>query len=157
MTQTVSDCQLIQQQGGELTPQCRAALGLTSSSGGTGEGEGIGLPSGYNFNREKGAAFLQSNPLAFLIPGGGLMRLYAGYLQQKWQDEMDNTAAQTNVPAASTGGAAASTGGAAAPSLPSSNASRQSDMLSSAGESWGAPTVGSGGGNVSRGFSTGGW
>lgn len=138
MADTIESCTLARSNGEILSPACMALLSGEDS----GEGGIDALGKGYNFNREKMAAMLRS-PLMALLPGGGLANLLAQHLQGQWQDEMTNTANATNA--------------SSEPAMPSSNASRQSDMLSSAGESWGAPTVGSGGGNVSRGFSTGGW
>ena len=92
----------------------------------------------YNFNREKLAALLANIPP--IGPIAGLLSALGSNLQDKYQKEMQQTWADT--------------GGTY---MPSSNASRQSSALDSSGETWGAPTVGSGGGNVSRGYSTGGW
>lgn len=94
------------------------------------------MTGNYNFNREKLAGFLADLPEWSLL--GGLGR----NLQDQYQAEMNQIAQATSSNTVA---------------MPSSNESRQSDALSSAGESWGAPTVGSQGGNVSRGYSYGGW
>lgn len=109
-----------------------------------GDSEAIQALGGYGFNREKLAAFLAGIPSVGL--GTGLLSILGKSLQEGYQKEMEAITG-------STGGQLAGWGSDGT----SSNASRQSDALSSAGESWGSPNVGAGGGNVSRGFSTGGW
>jgi len=74
MTQTVSECQLILDQGGELTPQCRAVLGLSGSGGGEG---GIAelLPT---TNTDRILSALKLNRFAenypMLLPGGMVVK-----------------------------------------------------------------------------------
>jgi hypothetical protein len=133
-----STCRLNQLNGEKLSPECKQILGVKGS-----DGKGIPELTGYNYNREKAAAFFTDNPLAKLLPGGGLASLLAQYMQQQWQNQMVNVANATNT--------------SGSPAVASSNASRQSSALDSSGESWGAPTVGAGGGNAARGFQTGGW
>lgn len=98
MTQTVSECQLILDQGGELTPQCRAVLGLTSSPGGSGEG-GIAELVGPMTDTQKIMNALKLNQFAenypMLLPGGFLVQGIAA---------LNNMATQASVPTYGQGG-----------------------------------------------------
>jgi len=99
MAENLSDCRLIQQQGGELTPQCRAILGLDSGEG--------GLPDlNPTTNTQKIMQALKLNQLAkdypVLMPGGFAVQGIAGlndWLTQMsvptyGQDGVDNSGGQ---------------------------------------------------------------
>mgnify|MGYP000628035064 CR=1 FL=1 len=81
MAENLSDCRLIQQQGGELTPQCRAVLGLDSGEGGIPD---LISDSDRILNAMKLNDFAKDYPA--IMPGGFLVKGLAGL--NDWMTKM---------------------------------------------------------------------